>query len=583
MKSNELGLLALKRAAREDPGQTLPTTQARAELAVEAPEARAKRRALLRLVRLPLLLILLVVFVTLGALYAAIPPFTDQEQLGYMGYVALHGGVLYRDAGDTNMPGEPLLHAAALAAFGNHYWSYGLLDYLLLLVFVGAMGRLLSEAHGILAGVLFSLIYPGIYVTAGFGMAGQRDFLAAHAVTIAAFLFLRRLDGRGLVWPILAGSLIGLAVLLKPTFGVVYPLLLAYDLYRVRSLRRSIADAAAVALGMALVISPLVAIAAVTGALKPWCEMTILYSLRYYAADKQYAYVAARLFKYARSCWHWYIVVAICGAAIWSFSRRRDTLVATLIVGATVAASALAQRKGYEYHIAGEMVVLALLDVYFLMEVVRYGLFISDRRVRILLMMLPLSLFGLGLASKCVGTFQSSALWLAGAIDEEEFLRGYGFDDVVATARYVARTTKPGQTVWPWTRHMMICTLADRMAPTRFSTAMFLRMPTPSPLANAWRDEVRLTLEQRPPELIILQRDTPDQEIDWRAWHVGDYEPLRPLLTALEQRFRHERSIGRFELFRLTSAATKGSAGPPGPVTASPRAAAPASLPDNGP
>ena len=140
--------------------------------------------------RLPLLLILLVLFVTLGALYAAIPPFTDQEQLGYMGYVTLKGGVLYRDAGDPNMPGEPLLHLAALAAFGNHYWSYGLIDYLLLLVFVGAMGRLLSEAHGILAGVLFSLIYPVVYVTAGIGIAGQRDYLAAHAVTIAAFLLL---------------------------------------------------------------------------------------------------------------------------------------------------------------------------------------------------------------------------------------------------------------------------------------------------------------------------------------------------------------------------------------------------------
>jgi hypothetical protein len=379
-------------ADREVSGQAPPTPQAWAELAVEAPEARAKRRALLRLLRLPLLLVLLVLFVTLGALYVAIPPSTDQEQLGYMGYVALNGGVLYRDAGDPNMPGEPLLHLAALAAFGNHYWSYGLIDYFLLLVFVGAMGRLLSEAHGILAGVLFSLIYPVVYVTAGIAMSGQRDYLAAHAVTIAAFLLLRRLDGRGLVWPILSGSLIGVAVLLKPTFAVIYPLLLAYDLYRVRSLRRSIADAAAVALGTALVIGPLVVLGIVAGALRPWYEMTILYPLSYYAADQQFTYIAARLLKHARTCWHWYILVALCGAAVWSLSRRRDTLVATLIVGATVAASTLAQKKGYEYHMAGELVVLTLLDVYFLMEVVRYGLLISDRRAQLLLMMLPLTL-----------------------------------------------------------------------------------------------------------------------------------------------------------------------------------------------
>ena len=60
--------------------------------------------------------------------------------------------------------------------------------------------------------------------------------------------------------------MIGVAVLLKPTFAVIYPLLLAYHLYRVRSLRRSISDAAAVALGTALVIGPLVVLGAVDGA-----------------------------------------------------------------------------------------------------------------------------------------------------------------------------------------------------------------------------------------------------------------------------------------------------------------------------
>src|SRR5437773_1899313 len=128
----------------------------------------------------------------------------------------------------------------------------------------------------------------------------------------------------------------------------------------------------------------------------------------------------------------------------------------------------------------------------------------------------------------------------------------------MATARYIAQTTRPGQTVWPYTRHLMICTLADRMVPTRFSTAMLLRMPTPSPLADEWREEVRLALERHPPELIILERDTVGQQINWRAWHVGDHEPLKPLLTALEQRYDHEIDVGRFALFRLALAGTRG-------------------------
>lgn len=159
---------------------------------------------------------MLIMFVTLGALYVPMPPNPDAEQLGYMGFVASRGGVLYRDAGDLNMPGEPLLHLAAIEAFGNHYWSYRLFDYLLLLVFVITMGILLGEHHGILAGLLFSIIYPVVYVTAGFWMSGQRDFLAAHAVTVAAFLFLRRYDGRTLGWNVLSGVLIGMAICSNP-------------------------------------------------------------------------------------------------------------------------------------------------------------------------------------------------------------------------------------------------------------------------------------------------------------------------------------------------------------------------------
>jgi hypothetical protein len=533
------------------PGPASLARQAPAALAVDAPEARASRRALLRLALLPLVAASLVLFVTLGALYVPIPPNSDGEQLGYMGYVALKGGVLYRDAGDTNMPGEPLLHLTALAAFGNHYWSYRLLDYLLLLAFVVAMGLLLCEDHGILASLLFSLIYPVVYVTAGFWMSGQRDYLAAHAVTVAAFLLLRRLDGRGLGWPVLSGALIGVAVLLKPTFAVIYPLLLAYDLYRVRRLRPLVADAAALALGTAAVIGPLVVLGAVAGALQPWYEMTILYSLRNYAADGQLALVTGRLLRFARISWHWYIVVALCGAAIWHLSRPRDTLAVTLIVGVVVAGSALSQKKGLEYHMAGELVVLTLLNVYFLMEVVRHGLLVPHHRARILLLMLPLTLFSLGLASKCAGVFQRSVLWLAGAITEQEFLSDNGFDDVIAASRHVAHTTKPGQTVWPYTRHLMICILADRTMPTRFSTAMFLRSPKPSPLADAWREEVRFTLERHPPELIVLERGTEGRKADWEAGDVADHEPLKPLLKALEQRYHHEVDIGRFVLFRL--------------------------------
>ena len=528
-------------------------------LAVNTNEARASRRALLNSYALPLVSFLLVMFVTLGALYVPIPPNPDGEQLGYIGFVAYKGGVIYRDAGDINMPGEPLLHFSAFSLFGNHYWSYRLLDYLLMLAFVGAMGFLLIEIHGILAGLLFSLIYPIVYVTAGFWMSGQRDYVAAHAVTLAAFLFLRHLERISPRWLIPSGVLIGVAVLLKPTFGLMFPLLLAYDLYRVRRFRPLVVDTVALSLGCAAVIGPLVALGAVTGALRPFYEITVLFSMNNYAADTDLRLVTDRLFHFVRIAWQWYIVVALCGAAVWQVSRPRASLTITLLIGVVVAASAVSQKKGFGYHLSGALVVLTLLNVYFLMELLRYGLLIPDRRARLLLMILPLMLFGLGLASKSTGVFRYPLLWATGAISEREFLSAYDFDDVVEVARHVALKTKPDQTVWPFTRHLMICTMADRLMPTRFTSCFFLRASKPSPLASAWKDEMRRAMERHPPELIVLERAPGSPQTYLEIGNVAEFEPLMPVLDAFKTRYHHETDIGRFALFRLGTEKVSGT------------------------
>src|SRR5262249_31969431 len=152
---------------------------------------------------------------------------------------------------------------------------------------------LLREYHGTLPALLFSLIYPVVYATAGSWMSGQHDYLGAHAITIAAFLLLRRIDGRGFGWVVLSGVLIGMAIVLKPTLGLAGPMLLAYDLYRMRRLRPVIIDTLGLGLGVSLAISPLIALGAFAGALRPCFEMSLVFSKEYYAGGV--GFVAATL------------------------------------------------------------------------------------------------------------------------------------------------------------------------------------------------------------------------------------------------------------------------------------------------
>lgn len=326
---------------------------------------------------------------------------------------------------------------------------------------------------------------------------------------------------------------------------------MTYDLLRVRRFLPVLVDAAALAIGMAAVIGPLVLLGILTGAMQSWYEMTIVYSMRNYAADADFGYVTARLLEFARISWQWYMVVALCGAAIWQVSRPRDTLAATLIVGLVVVGSAISQKKGFTYHIGGALVVLTLLNVYFLMEVVRFGLLARDRRTRLLLLILPLTLFSLGLASKCNRMFRRTVLWEVGAITQQEFLHDYDFDDVIEVAQHVARTTNPSQTVLPYTRHLMVCTLADRVMPIHFSTGLFLRASKPSPLADSWRNEIQTALVRHPPELIIMERAAKGSKDFHLTDNLADYEPLYPIMKALQERYHLESDIGRFALFRL--------------------------------
>jgi hypothetical protein len=146
-------------------------------------------------------------------------------------------------------------------------------------------------------------------------------------------------------------------------------------------------------------------------------------------------------------------------------------------------------------------------------------------------------------------------------------LHVHSFDDVIKAARYAQAQTGPGDSVWTYSSHLMINSLAERPLPTRFANFVLLRANRASPLEERWRQEVEAVFQQRPPALIVLeQADPANPESYIYMYGVRPDEPISALKEAIQRLYVPDRRIGRFVFFRkatspATTLTTKATAG----------------------
>jgi hypothetical protein len=490
--------------------------------------------------------------VVVGMLYVPIPPNPDQEFYDYMAWSAREQGGLYRNGGDMNMPGEALRHIVAMSIFGNHYWSYRMFDYILLVGFTAAVALLCRRYYGSLYASLFLGFYPIVYTTSGHWMSGQRDLLATHGIVLAGFAYLRRVEGGGVVWLLVTGTVLAEAVLLKPTYLAFGPLLLAAVALFVRGgWKRQFVDAAILAATGAFVLGSVVLLGWATHSLHDWYEMTVIYSAQDYIGGTEIVEILKRIGLTVIQYWHWFTVMALSGLLCWLFERQKTPLSVILAVLATVIVSTLVQRKGFGYHFGGVLVVISLLCVFYLAEIIRLARRIPDVRLRYSVLSFPMIIVLSGLLSKAEREFRPQVEWY---LDRSRFLamlRVHAFDEVMKAADYARLCTGPGDTVWTYNTHLMINSLADRPLPTRLAKDIFLRSSRRSPLAERWRQEVEEVFRQRPPARIVLeQADPADPEGYVLMYGIRPDEPISALKEALERLYVPDRRIGRFAFFR---------------------------------
>ena len=141
----------------------------------------------------------------------------DAPLMHYVAWLVAQGAVPYRDVFDMNMPGVYLLHLGVIALVGEGDRAWRLFDLAWLVLTAAALfgfARRMGDAWSGLAAALLFVLY---HLSGGAWRAGQRDFLLALCLVLAAWGAARAWETGGARAPLLWGGLTaGAGVMLKP-------------------------------------------------------------------------------------------------------------------------------------------------------------------------------------------------------------------------------------------------------------------------------------------------------------------------------------------------------------------------------
>ncbi|MFL5575217.1 MAG: ArnT family glycosyltransferase [Gemmatimonadaceae bacterium] len=534
--------------------------------------------------------------------YSLTRPFGfDQGVFAWVGDVLLSGGVPYRDAWDTKGPAAFVLAAAAQGLFGRNEWAIRLLDLAWLAAGVAgvrAIARRLGggRAAGLTAAALFFLWYASL----DYRSTAQPDGWATVLLVWAVLALVGSADGQGGRWwrGAVAGALIGVCALVKPTYGMFLALPLIASLYDAMSAaggrasggwRVALAWGVGVAVGFLAPIAGCLAWFAARGALHDFTEVYVVWTATVYAGFE------------IGWLWRFQLLVtgflatplalalplALVGAAkLWGSDRRAAAVV--LAWGVLSVVNLVVQGRFWPYHWIPLYPALAVLTA--LGVGAAYAASVraaapvlpsagassdaagppSPEDGAILRHLLAASLVAIAVGAS-VRPLLDVYHWgklLAGAesaaaYEAREYVisEGYPRDSVVAIGRYVRARTAPGDAVLFWGLDPGVNFLIERRPPGRFALELPLVRGEGSALRAAYRREFMalMTGHAAPAYVVTLAASAcPQPDTAVGAACPGLYPDFAALLA---RDYPVERVIGGFEVRRRRGEGRKGRKG----------------------
>jgi 4-amino-4-deoxy-L-arabinose transferase-like glycosyltransferase len=145
------------------------------------------------------------------------PLIHDAPLMHYVAWLVAQGAVPYRDIFDMNVPGVYLLHLGVITVLGEGDRAWRVVDLAWLGLTAAALfgfSRRMGDAWSGLGAALLFVLY---HLSGGAWRAGQRDFLLALFLVLAAWGAARAWESAGARGPLLWGGLAaGAGLMIKP-------------------------------------------------------------------------------------------------------------------------------------------------------------------------------------------------------------------------------------------------------------------------------------------------------------------------------------------------------------------------------
>lgn len=488
---------------------------------------------------------------------------TDQGFWAWVGEAILKGGAPYRDAFDSKGPVAYYLGALPQLLFGRNEWGMRLVELGWLAAGVALLvrtGRLRDRrVAAFAAATTFFLLYAG----SGFWSTAQPDGWAGVLLIGAAALAMRGLDGR-LAPLVLSGVLVGLCVMIKPTYAgfLAVPLcgaLLAKD---ATFARRTLGAAVSLG-GVALAIGAVLGLLAGRGALGDYFEVQ-RWTATVYAGLGGLPFWRLRATVDTLLTLPFVVLLPLAvlgGLTVWGRDRPRTVIVLAWLGAGLL--NLLVQGKFWAYQATPLFGPIAWLSGHGAEQLLG-GLTLDGvpRSARPRAMStLAVAVLGVAAFALALPVLDQVARWGAatvGLISEQRYL------DVVAAspehpatavrtlAGYLADSTRADEYVYVWGAEPAVYYLANRRAPTRFASSRVLVEGEGSPLRERYRAELARDLARHPPRYLIVAAPgrcpAAAQPPDFRC------ADALPALQQVLQHYHQETTIGWYAVFRLNAA-----------------------------
>jgi len=454
----------------------------------------------------------------LCVLYMLVPVSPDQALFDYISWMHIHGDIYYAGAAEQNFPGKMFLHELGIRLFGVHFWTFRLIDFVLLQAWMFGGFTLLRRAGFMLAPYALLCVYPALYVGAGPWMVGQRDIVAAGILLWAAAWAIpsAKRPRQETSDMLLAGAAVGYAVLIRPTYLSFLAGLMLLEWFPFRTLHTRSLSAGLrtvlLPLGFMIPIGIVVLLGLWAGNIDDWYVQSILFNVQAYPVKVGLDVLLYEIKLATTSDWHWPTLLSIVGFSLWIY---RDGLKKEIVILfgllATFLVSYFVQRKGFGYHLGGLLPVLAIMAVASAELLYRFSAEHTGRRKQVWA-----GLTAAAIALMVAGSVKkiSRLRYHAQLIAQGEFLPTYDADDrltypeldeVVQTIR---AGSEPDDYILQWGRHFEIGFLAQRKSTLRFiSTPALDILHDGFDHTDAWLEEVRTSLETKTPKFVIIEND----------------------------------------------------------------------------